>query len=91
MCVDRVLVEALLAWNLDPLGTSSDSSVTSSDSDVPDLEELQDLDKKEVEEILGSVSNESFAQLVNLSKRVTDCGVEDEQMVDFDKDIRTCS
>ena len=84
-CVDPVLVEALLAWNWDALDTSSDSTVTSSDSDIPDLEELPDFDKKNVEEILGSVSNESFAQLINLSgKRVTDCGVEDEQMVDTD-------
>lgn len=48
-------------------------------------ENLKDFDKKkEVEEILGSMSNESFSQLINLSKKITDYGAEDEAMVDPD-------
>lgn len=48
-------------------------------------EALKDFDKKkEVEEILGSISNETFSQLLNLSKKITDYGAEDEAMVDPD-------
>lgn len=48
-------------------------------------ESMKDFDKKkEVEEILGSIPNESFAQLVNLSKKITDYGAEDETTVDPD-------
>ncbi|KAH9930429.1 Sec63-domain-containing protein [Epithele typhae] len=48
-------------------------------------EGMKDFDKKkEVEEILGSVSNEAFAQFVNLSKKITDYGAEDEEMADPD-------
>ncbi|KAI0088962.1 Sec63-domain-containing protein [Irpex rosettiformis] len=48
-------------------------------------EGLKDFDKKkELEEILGSISNESFSQLLNLSKKITDYGAEDEAAVDPD-------
>lgn len=48
-------------------------------------EGLKDFDKKkEVEEILGPVSSDSFATLVNLSKKITDYGDEDEAHVDPD-------
>nr|VWO96385.1 Pre-mRNA-splicing ATP-dependent RNA helicase PRP28 (EC [Ganoderma boninense] len=50
-------------------------------------ENMKDFDKKrEVEDVLGSISNESFSQLVNLSKKITDYGVEDEEMVDPDQE-----
>ncbi|THH28522.1 hypothetical protein EUX98_g5677 [Antrodiella citrinella] len=48
-------------------------------------EDMKDFDKKkEVEEILGSIPNEIFSQLVNLSKKITDYGAEDEAVVDPD-------
>jgi pre-mRNA-splicing helicase BRR2 len=48
-------------------------------------ENKKDFDKKkEVEEILGQISNDAFSQLVNLSKKITDYGAEDEMMVDPD-------
>lgn len=48
-------------------------------------ENLKDFDKKkEVEEILGSISNETFSQLLNLSKKITDYAAEDEAAVDPD-------
>ena len=48
-------------------------------------ENLKDFDKKkEVEEVLGSISNDEFSQLLNLSKKITDYGAEDEAMVDPD-------
>lgn len=46
---------------------------------------MKDFDKKkEVEQVVGSISNEAFSQLVNLSKKITDYGAEDETMVDPD-------
>ena len=35
-------------------------------------------------EVLGPISTESFSQLVNLSKKITDYGAEDEVEVDPD-------
>ncbi|TFK49242.1 putative RNA helicase [Heliocybe sulcata] len=46
---------------------------------------LKDFDKKkEVEEVLGPITNDSFSQFVNLSKKITDYGAEDENVVDPD-------
>ena len=46
---------------------------------------MKDFDKKkEVEEILGSISNETFSQLLNMSKKITDYAAEDEAAVDPD-------
>ena len=48
-------------------------------------ENLKDFDKKkEIEEILGGISNDTFSQLVALSKKITDYGAEDEKVVDPD-------
>ncbi|KAG6820013.1 hypothetical protein H0H93_006477 [Arthromyces matolae] len=48
-------------------------------------ENMKDFDKKkEVEEILGSLGNDLFSQLINLSKKITDYGAEDEVMADPD-------
>ena len=46
---------------------------------------LKDFDKKkEIEEILGNFSNESFSQLVSLSKKITDYGADEDAEVDPD-------
>ncbi|KAJ7097861.1 putative RNA helicase [Mycena belliarum] len=48
-------------------------------------EDMKDFDKKrEVEGVIGSVSSEQFSQLINLSKKITDYGAEDETMADPD-------
>ncbi|KAF8270130.1 putative RNA helicase [Lactarius quietus] len=48
-------------------------------------ENMKDFDKKkEVEEVLGTVTGETFSQLINLSKKITDYGAEDETMADPD-------
>ncbi|KAI9462917.1 Sec63-domain-containing protein [Lactarius psammicola] len=48
-------------------------------------ENMKDFDKKkEVEEVLGSVTGETFSQLINMSKKITDYGAEDETMADPD-------
>jgi len=44
---------------------------------------LKDFDKKkEIEEVISSISNEQFSQLVSLSKKITDYSAEDDAMVD---------
>jgi pre-mRNA-splicing helicase BRR2 len=46
---------------------------------------MKDYDKKkEVEAVLGQITNDSFAQLVNLSKKITDYVAEDDMQVDPD-------
>jgi pre-mRNA-splicing helicase BRR2 len=48
-------------------------------------ENLKDFDKKkEVEEVLGPVTGETFSRLISLSKKITDYGAEDETMADPD-------
>ncbi|KIM78188.1 hypothetical protein PILCRDRAFT_824660 [Piloderma croceum F 1598] len=48
-------------------------------------ESMKDFDKKkEIQEVIGSISNETFSQLVNLSKKITDYGAEDDVEVDPD-------
>ena len=48
-------------------------------------EGLKDFDKKkEIEDIIGPISNESFSQFINLSKKITDYGAEDKTEVDPD-------
>ncbi len=48
-------------------------------------ESLRDFDKKkQIEEVLGSVSLDMFSQLVNLSKKITDYGADDEAAEDPD-------
>ncbi|PCH40625.1 hypothetical protein WOLCODRAFT_159679 [Wolfiporia cocos MD-104 SS10] len=46
-------------------------------------ENMKDFDKKkEVEEVVGPISNEMFSQLLDLSKKMTNYGAEDEMQVD---------
>ncbi|KAK0203464.1 putative RNA helicase [Desarmillaria ectypa] len=48
-------------------------------------EGMKDFDKKkEIEEVIGSITGEQFSQLVSLSKKITDYGAEDEAMLDPD-------
>ena len=48
-------------------------------------EALKDFDKKkETEDVIGPLSNETFSQLINLSKKITDYGAEDKAEVDPD-------
>jgi len=48
-------------------------------------EGMKDFDKKEVEEVLGLISSESFSQLITLGKKISDYGAEDEKMADLEK------
>ena len=46
---------------------------------------LEDFDKKkEIEEVIGIISNEQLSQLVTLSKKITDYNAEDEDIINPD-------
>ncbi|KAG9017453.1 DEIH-box ATPase [Tulasnella sp. JGI-2019a] len=50
-------------------------------------EGIKDFDKKkDIESVIGPLTGESFSQLVNLAKKITDFGAEDENMVDPDQE-----
>ncbi|PWN30839.1 putative ATP dependent RNA helicase [Jaminaea rosea] len=52
-------------------------------------EEMRDFDKKkEIEDLVGELSSESFGQLVNLSKKITDYDQDDQRQQDPDADTR---
>lgn len=52
-------------------------------------EEMKDFDKKsEIEDLIGSLNSETFGQLVNLSKKITDYDLDDQQAGDPDADGR---
>ena len=85
----REVYELILSSVHQALGDQTQEVVRSAADAV--LEELKDENKKDfdkkksVEELLGtSISNEVFSQLVNLSKKITDYGAEDEAIVDPD-------
>lgn len=78
----RGVYELILALIHTALGDQASEVVRSAADTVLEIlkdENMKDLDKKrETESILGSVSEETFAQLVNLGKRITD--YEEEQV-----------
>lgn len=84
----REVYELILAMTHTSLGDQANDVVRSAADTLLETlknEELKDFDKKkEIEEILGPISNEIFSQFVNLSKKITDYGVEDDAMVDPD-------
>ena len=63
----------------DVVRSAADTVLETLKSDMKDFDK-----KKEVEEVLGSVTGETFSQLINLSKKITDYGAEDETMADPD-------
>ncbi|OSX63730.1 hypothetical protein POSPLADRAFT_1055810 [Postia placenta MAD-698-R-SB12] len=84
----REVYELILSSVHQALGDQAQDVVRSAADSVLETlknESMKDFDKKkEVEEVVGPVSNEQFSQLLNLSKKVTDYGAEDETMVDPD-------
>ena len=84
----REVYELILASVHQALGDQAHDVVRSAADAVLETlknENMKDFDKKkEVEEVAGSISNEQFAQLLNLSKKITDYGAEDETMADPD-------
>ena len=84
----REVYELILSSVHQALGDQAQDVVRSAADTVLESlknENLKDFDKKkEVEEILGPITGESFSQLLNLSKKITDYGAEDETAVDPD-------
>lgn len=84
----REVYELMLATVHQALGDQANDIVRSAADTVLETlknESLKDFDKKkEIEEILGSIPNDVFSQLVNLSKKITDYGVDEKEVVDPD-------
>lgn len=84
----REVYELILSSVHQSLGDQAQDIVRSAADTVLETlknDSIKDFDKKkEIEEILGHVSSEQFSQFVNLSKKITDYGAEDETMVDPD-------
>ncbi|KAG6370880.1 putative RNA helicase [Boletus reticuloceps] len=84
----REVYEFMLSAVHQTLGDQAQDIIRSATDTVLETlknENMKDFDKKkELEEILGSISNDTFSQLVALSKKITDYGAEDEMVVDPD-------
>ncbi|TFY80397.1 hypothetical protein EWM64_g3621 [Hericium alpestre] len=84
----REVYELILSAVQHALGDQAQDVVRSAADTVLETlknENLKDFDKKkEVEEVLGPTTNETFSQLINLSKKITDYGAEDETMAEPD-------
>ena len=84
----REVYEFMLSAVHQALGDQAQDIIRSATDTVLETlknENLRDFDKKkEIEDILGGISNDTFSQLVTLSKKITDYGAEDEEMVDPD-------
>lgn len=84
----REVYELILSSVHSALGDQAQDIVRSAADTVLETlknDNLKDFDKKkEIEEVIGPISSESFSQIVTLSKKITDYGAEDEVMADPD-------
>ncbi|KIM35850.1 hypothetical protein M413DRAFT_449581 [Hebeloma cylindrosporum] len=86
----RQVYELILAAVHSAIGDQAQDIVRSAADTVLEVlktDSLKDFDKKkEIETVLGTIPNEQFSQLVNLSKKITDYNADDETMADPDKE-----
>ena len=85
----REVYELILSVVYNALGDQTQETLRSAaDSVLETLKsEMKDFDKKTgIEGVLGPVTSEHFAQLVNLSKKITDYNADDEEMADPDEE-----
>ncbi|KAF9442122.1 hypothetical protein P691DRAFT_790014, partial [Macrolepiota fuliginosa MF-IS2] len=84
----REVYELMLSTVHTALGDQAQDVVRSAADTVLESlknESLKDFDKKrEIEQVLGTISNDQFSQLLSLSKKVTDYHADDEVMADPD-------
>ncbi|KAJ2934391.1 hypothetical protein H1R20_g2701, partial [Candolleomyces eurysporus] len=84
----REVYQLMLATVYSALGDQAQDIVRSAADSVLETlknENMKDFDKKkDVEEVLGPLANDVFAQLVGLSKKITDYNAEEEMAVDPD-------
>ncbi|KAG0180469.1 DEIH-box ATPase [Apophysomyces sp. BC1034] len=80
----REAYEHILSFVYDHLGDQARDVIRSAADVVLDTlktDTLKDFDKKrEIESVIGSIQSERFAQLVNLSKKITDYSADGEAM-----------
>ncbi|QRV91442.1 pre-mRNA-splicing helicase BRR2 [Ceratobasidium sp. AG-Ba] len=84
----REVYEMILAIVHHALGDQAQDIVRSAADTVLETlktDTMKDFDKKKlIETVIGTIPNETFAQLVSLSKKITDYSADDETMVDPD-------
>jgi pre-mRNA-splicing helicase BRR2 len=84
----REVYELILSTVHHALGDQAQDVVRSAADTVLETlksQNMKDFDKKkEVEDVLGPLTGETFSRLINLSKKITDYGAEDETMADPD-------
>ncbi|KAG8766567.1 DEIH-box ATPase [Ceratobasidium sp. 428] len=84
----REVYEMILATVHHALGDQAQDIVRSAADTVLETlktDTMKDFDKKKlIESVTGIIPNETFAQLVSLSKKITDYSADDETMVDPD-------
>ena len=84
----REVYELMLSVVHQTLGDQANEIIRSATDTILETlknDDMKDFDKKkEIEEILGSIPNDAFAQLVALAKKITDYGAEEETMADPD-------
>lgn len=82
----REAYEHILSFVYDHLGDQARDVIRSAADDVLETlktDTLKDFDKKrEIESVIGNIESDKFAQLVNLSKKITDYNAEDAMDVD---------
>ncbi|KAI7862372.1 Sec63 Brl domain-containing protein [Spinellus fusiger] len=80
----REAYEHILSFVYEHLGDQARDIIRSAADDVLETlktDTLKDFDKKrEIESVIGSIQSERFAQLVNLSKKITDYSAEGDAM-----------
>ncbi|KAI8374185.1 Sec63 Brl domain-containing protein [Radiomyces spectabilis] len=80
----RAAYEHILSFVYDHLGDQARDVIRSAADDVLETlktDTLKDFDKKrEIESVIGPIESDKFAQLVNLSKKITDYNAEDDAM-----------
>ncbi|KAG8734294.1 DEIH-box ATPase [Ceratobasidium sp. 414] len=84
----REVYEMILATVHHALGDQAQDIVRSAADTVLETlktDTMKDFDKKKlIESVVGTIPNETFAQLVSLSKKITDYSADDETMADPD-------
>ena len=84
----REVYELILSVMHQTLGDQANEIIRSATDTILETlknDDMKDFDKKkEIEEILGSIPNDTFTQLVALAKKITDYGAEEETMADPD-------
>ncbi|KAI8064474.1 Sec63 Brl domain-containing protein [Gongronella butleri] len=82
----RESYEHILSFVYDHLGDQARDVIRSAADDVLETlksDGMKDLDKKrEIESVIGPIQSDRFAQLVNLSKKITDYSADDKMDVD---------